>query len=129
MASTSVPPQRTDDEEQRLGWRMAGVGFQVASEVAAGTLLGWLFDLWRGTAPTGVIVGSIVGIAVGLWSLVRNSLKLNRELDRKFPTKGRGTPIPPDEPLTGDADEDDDWDKDDEDWNKPNAPGKSSRVG
>jgi F0F1-type ATP synthase assembly protein I len=123
MAATS--PRREDDEEQRLGWRMAGIGFEVASEVAAGTILGWLFDRWQGTAPRGVLIGATIGIAVGLWSLVRNSLRLNRELDRKFPTKGRGTPIPPDEPLTPREaqpdDEDNGWNDDDNRWSKPNS--------
>jgi F0F1-type ATP synthase assembly protein I len=103
-------------EETRIGFRMAGIGFTVASEVAAGTLLGWLFDRWRGTGNVGVLVGALVGIAVGLWSLIRNSLRLNRELDRKAPTKGRGTPIPADEPWTEpDPDDDDSTNPDDDD--------------
>lgn len=93
---------------------MAGVGFQVASEVAAGTILGFLFDYWRGEGHAGVLVGSLVGIAVGLWSLIRNSLKLNKELDRLAPTKGRGEAMKPDEPWQEPAD-----DQEEEDWDKP----------
>src|SRR5262245_38706602 len=85
------------ETEIRVGWKMAGIGMQVASEVAAGTLLGVLFDWWRGTGRVGVIVGAITGIAVGLWILIQQALKLNRQLDVAAPTKGRGKPIPPDE--------------------------------
>src|SRR5690606_30239885 len=79
----TIAPETVD--ETRIGWRMAGTGFEVASEVAAGALLGWLFDRWQGTAPKGVMIGSIIGIIVGLWSLIRNGLKLNRELERAAP--------------------------------------------
>ncbi len=88
--------------EIRIGWKMGGLAFEVSAQVAAGALLGWGFDAWRGTAPTGMLVGSITGILVGLWSLIRGSLKLNRLLDQQYSTKGRGTPLP-----GGDDDDDD----------------------
>jgi F0F1-type ATP synthase assembly protein I len=62
---------------------MGGMGMEVASQVGAGALLGWLWDRWRGTAPTGLLVGAVIGIVVGLWSLIRGGLKLNRDLDRE----------------------------------------------
>lgn len=77
-------------EEIRIGWRMAGLGMQVSSEVLAGLLLGWLYDRWRGTAPTGATIGAIIGIVVGLVSLVRGSMKLMKELDERHPATGRG---------------------------------------
>ena len=72
---------------------------------AAGAVLGWLFDKWRGTGTTGLLVGSLVGIAVGLWSMIRGALKLNRELERQSPTAGRGKPL-----VDEDDDDTDDWD-------------------
>ena len=104
---TSRPASAEEDEEIRIGWRMAGIGMQVASEVAAGAILGYLFDLWRSVGHVGVLVGSIIGIAVGLWSLIGQTLKLNRQMDRLAPTKGRGTPLPP--PDDDDDDDDDRW--------------------
>ena len=50
---------------------MAGLGFEVASQVAAGALLGWLYDQWRGGSRMEVLVGSILGIAVGLFTMIR----------------------------------------------------------
>ncbi len=82
---------------------MGGLGMEVAGAVVAGALLGLVFDRWRGTTPTGVLVGSLVGIVVGMWSLIRGALKLNRLLDRHHPTAGRGKALPPDEEDGDDA--------------------------
>ena len=97
--------QAESDAEIRVGWKMGGLGMEVAAQVAAGAVLGWLFDKWRGTGTTGLLVGSLVGIAVGLWSMIRGALKLNRELERQSPTAGRGKPL-----VDEDDDDTDDWD-------------------
>ena len=73
---------------------MGGLGMEVATQVGAGALLGWLFDRWRGTAPTGLLVGAVIGIVVGLWSLIKGGVKLNRELDRQT---ARRRSAPPDD--------------------------------
>lgn len=93
---------------------MGGLGMEVVAQVAAGALVGWVIDWWRGTGSTGLLVGSLVGIAVGLWSLIRGALKLNRELERQSPIAGRGRRLPPEDDRDGDEDRDD-WD---DDWNK-----------
>ncbi len=102
-------PSRRDEPgaEIRVGWKMGGLGMEVAAQVAAGAMLGWLYDRWRGTGSTGLLVGAVVGIAVGLWSLIRGALKLNRELERHCPTAGRKSALPPDEH------DPDDWERDD----------------
>ena len=106
MGTSGRSKQADLDAEIRVGWRMGALGMEVAAQMAAGALLGWLFDRWQGTGTTGILVGSVIGIAVGLWSLVRGGIKLNRALDRMHPTTGRGRPLPDDQ-------DDDDWsDKD-----------------
>ena len=97
--------QAESDAEIRVGWKMGGLGMEVAGQVAAGSVLGWLYDRWRGTGTTGILVGSLIGIAVGLWSMIRGALKLNRELERESPTAGRGKPL-----VDDDGDNTDDWD-------------------
>jgi F0F1-type ATP synthase assembly protein I len=89
---------------------MCALGMEVAAQVGAGALLGWLFDRWRGTAPNGLLVGSVIGIVIGLANLVRGALKLNRDLDRRHPTAGRGKPIP--------FDDDDEQGDDNDKWSK-----------
>ena len=104
---TQGPSRRHEsDAEIRVGWKMSGLGMEVAAQVAAGAMLGWLYDRWRGTGSTGLLVGAVAGIAVGLWSLVRGALKLNRELERHCPTAGRAVALPPDE------EDPDDWERD-----------------
>lgn len=110
-----------DDAETRIGWRMAGLGFEVAAQVAAGALLGWLYDRYIGHGTSGILVGAILGLAVAMWTLIRGSLKLNRELDKQAPLRGRGEPITPEE-----------WSKDDwkrDDWNNTDDLWKDDEDG
>ena len=90
MRSDRRSKRGATEGEIRVGWRMGGLGMEVATQVGAGALLGWLFDRWRGTAPTGLLVGAVIGIVVALWSLIRGGLKLNRDLDRETARRRSG---------------------------------------
>ncbi len=65
----------------RLGYRMMGVAFQVTSEVAAGAGIGWGIDWLRGGGSAGLIIGGAVGVLVGMYTLIRQGLKVSNELD------------------------------------------------
>ena len=65
-------------DQLRLLWRVAGLAFLLAGETAAGALLGWLYDRWQGTAPTGLTVGGLIGLVVGLVSFVRAAMMVAR---------------------------------------------------
>jgi hypothetical protein len=97
VGQAKLPSRDHLEGEIRVGWRMAGLGMEVSFQVAAGALLGWGFDQWRGTSPKGILTGSVIGIVVAMWSLINGALKLNRMLDQQHPTKGRGRPLPTDE--------------------------------
>jgi len=75
----------------RIGYRMMGVAFQVTSEVAAGAGLGWLFDWYRGGGSIGVIVGGSIGVVVAMWTLIRQGMKVSRELDELEKARRRGS--------------------------------------
>ena len=75
---------------------MAGLGMEVSSTFAAGALIGWAYDHFKGTGSNGLLTGAIIGIIVGMWILIKGALKMNRMLDRQHPTIGRGRPIDPD---------------------------------
>ena len=62
---------------------MAGLGLEVGTTVMAGAGIGWLVDRWRGSGSTGVLVGGLIGIVIGLTALIRGSLKLNKLLDEQ----------------------------------------------
>lgn len=108
---THTPKPDPVQDEIRVGWKMAALGMEVAGQAMGGALLGWLFDRWQGTEPTGVMIGSIIGITAGLFSLVRGGLKLNRQLERAHPTRGRGRPLQEESRPPG-AGEGDSWDHD-----------------
>ncbi|MHC5023815.1 MAG: hypothetical protein ACYTGG_07875 [Planctomycetota bacterium] len=113
-----MQPDRQEAAEIRIGWRMCALGMEITAQVVAGFLLGWVYDYFWGSGSTGRAVGAIIGIAVGLWFLVSGALKLNRELDRVAPTRGRGRPLPPDD--------DDNNDGDDDDWTTPDTTRKGA---
>lgn len=76
-------------EEVRIGYRMLGLGFQVVSEVGAGLLLGWIVK-WATGWTWAIAVGGLVGIVVGLSTMVRTAWKLNAGLEGSG-RKGRPT--------------------------------------
>lgn len=88
---------RSDDESRRL-WRLSGIGTELAAHVVAGVLLGLLFDLWRGTSPWGLLVGTVAGMAVGMTTFIRRALRLNRRSAEEYRRA---------HPPTADRDDDD----------------------
>jgi F0F1-type ATP synthase assembly protein I len=66
-----------EDYSQRM-WRLSAMGFTLASEVAAGALLGWLVDYLFKTKPTGVLIGSLAGMAVGMTTFIRSAMEATR---------------------------------------------------
>jgi ATP synthase protein I len=41
--------------------------------ILAGAILGWLFDRWRGTRPTGAMVGLAIGFVLAFYQIVRST--------------------------------------------------------
>lgn len=71
------PPPSADSGQL---WRLAGMGWTLASEIIAGVLIGWAVDHFSGrTAPWGVVVGAIAGVTVGMTTFFRSALRANRE--------------------------------------------------
>lgn len=64
----------------------------MACEIVAGLVLGWLVDRWTGTDKVFLIVGTIMGIIVGMTSFIRTAMKANkattRRMDRTPPGQG-----------------------------------------
>ena len=74
--------READSIERRVGFQMLGLGWQMSTEVIAGAALGWGVDYFFGTGPKGVTIGSLVGVAVAIYSLVRGGLRLYKSVDR-----------------------------------------------
>jgi F0F1-type ATP synthase assembly protein I len=61
------------------GWMEGGSFF---SSIIAGTLLGYLLDLWRGTDPWFVVIGVVLGSYSGflkIWAMLKNQDGVIRE--------------------------------------------------
>jgi F0F1-type ATP synthase assembly protein I len=68
---------------------LLGLGTQMLSEVAAGVLLGLGADYMLGTKNRWIVVGSIVGVVVAMWTVVRVAMRL-QTTRREPPTRKRG---------------------------------------
>jgi len=62
--------------DRRRAWAISGMGFEMASEVAAGALIGFGLDHLFGTRPGCTIAGAILGILVGMSRFIREALRL-----------------------------------------------------
>ncbi len=72
-------------------WKLSAMGFTMASEILAGLLLGWLIDKWAGTDKVFLIIGTIMGIVVGMTTFIRTALKASKAAGRpdQSPPGGR----------------------------------------
>jgi F0F1-type ATP synthase assembly protein I len=62
------------------GWvRYSGVGLELAGATAGLALVGYWIDGKFGTSPWGILGGVIIGIAGGLYNMVKESLAAVRE--------------------------------------------------
>jgi ATP synthase protein I len=86
-----------------------GLGLRAASEFAAaiviGGLLGWRVDSWLGTKPAFLIVFFMLGVAAGVWNVIR----VTSAFSRGAPAAPRQTTSPAagqNAPAGADEDED-----------------------
>jgi len=75
-------PQSIAERERERLWRLAGMGATMTSEILAGAAIGWLLDGMFGTGPTILIVGTILGVVIGLGSFIRMALRETRRSGR-----------------------------------------------
>ena len=58
---------------------LAMVGLQVAIGVGLGYLVGWWLDKKFGWSPKGVVTGSMIGLAGGLYLLIKDAIRINKD--------------------------------------------------
>jgi ATP synthase protein I len=105
-------PQRLSADDQggsgNFGSAM-GLGLRAASEFAAaivvGGLIGWQLDSWLSTKPAFLIVFFMLGVAAGIWNVIRLTSAFSRSA-----AKAPDQPAPPkaeqNAPFGADEDED-----------------------
>ena len=67
--------RKEDQEENRKAGFAYAAGLALFGSVVAFCGLGWLVDKWFDIAPWGLIIGIVLGSAVGLYEFVRLSSK------------------------------------------------------
>lgn len=60
------------------GLQLMGIGLELVASVAALTAFGWWVDHRFGTAPWGILIGAGLGLAGGMYSMVRSALEATR---------------------------------------------------
>ncbi len=63
---------------------------ELVSHIAAGGLLGWLVDHWRGSFPTWVAVGTIAGLVVGMTEMIRTAMKAQKRATEQMSPRKSG---------------------------------------
>jgi len=66
------------DPEQNWG-HFAGIGLQVAAGAGLGALVGMWLDKKYDWAPWGVTVGVMIGVIAGLYLLIKDAIKMNKD--------------------------------------------------
>ena len=66
---------KPDPEENRKSGFAYAAGFTLFASVVSVGALGWLLDRWLETQPWLLVVGLVLGSAVGLFEFVRLSSK------------------------------------------------------
>jgi F0F1-type ATP synthase assembly protein I len=99
VTDESRPESRTNEPSRGRGMRflqsvdasLIGLGTQMLSEVAAGVLIGYGLDYMLGTKNRWIVVGSIAGVVVAMWTVVRVAIRLQTPRRQPPQRGGRGT--------------------------------------
>jgi F0F1-type ATP synthase assembly protein I len=69
---------QTDPNQQNWG-KYLGIGLEIAVGVALGYFIGaWVDRRWN-SSPWGVLAGTMIGLAGGLYLLIRDAIRMNRD--------------------------------------------------
>ena len=66
------------DDDANLG-QFLGYGFQICAGVILGLVVGKWLDNRYHWAPWGVLVGVLIGLASGMYLLIRDGMKINKD--------------------------------------------------
>jgi F0F1-type ATP synthase assembly protein I len=66
-------------QDEDVNWgKLAGIGLQVAVGVVVGLVVGRWLDNRYGWTPRGTIIGMMLGLAGGLYLLIREGIRINK---------------------------------------------------
>ena len=65
------------DDDQDSGGKFLGLGLQMMMGVLLGVLIGWWLDRRYGWSPWGTLIGSMLGLAGGMYLLIKETMTGN----------------------------------------------------
>jgi F0F1-type ATP synthase assembly protein I len=66
-----------EDDQDNWG-RFLGIGLEMAVGVGLGLAVGWWLDKKYGWTPVATLVGAMIGLAGGLYLVIKDALKMNK---------------------------------------------------
>lgn len=60
-------------------FRHVGLGLELAGAVCLMSLIGYGIDRWQDTAPWGLFIMASLGIIGGLYNLIKEAIRANRD--------------------------------------------------
>ncbi len=66
-------PDNNDQPPPKGPWTLLAVSLQMAASIALGAAAGWWIDRHTGWAPWGIAVGGLLGMALGIYLLMREA--------------------------------------------------------
>jgi len=76
-------PRRTGNLDV---WKCADLGLRLAVALGLGAYGGYRFDLWLDSKPLGIVIGCLLGLAVGMTIVIRTVDALQRQGSDDDPT-------------------------------------------
>lgn len=70
--------KRASDIAKEIG-PYINLGWQIAVTIGLGVLIGWWIDSESGTKPLWLIICSLLGVVVGMYSFLKTVLNLNKK--------------------------------------------------
>jgi len=81
--SSGLPQNRSAPQREKSPWSYAGLGLQFAGTTALFAFMGLYLDHRFGWSPWGTLSLTMVGLVGGLYLLIKDSLKANRDETRE----------------------------------------------
>jgi len=69
---------RADDDDGNWG-RYLGIGLEIAVGVGVGYFIGSWLDRRNGWNGTGTLVGVMLGLAAGMYLLIKDAIRINKD--------------------------------------------------
>jgi ATP synthase protein I len=80
FAQTYARENQLAKQDDSTNWgALAGIGFEMLAGVGLGLVCGWWLDKKFGWSPWGTIVCTLLGTAAGMYLLIKDGMRLNRD--------------------------------------------------